>query len=398
MQRTPKGRRPRRRVPDTLSEAVSLLAESSSGIYISFPFCRQKCTYCNFASGVFSDALRREYLRTLIEEIRATPPPAPPRTLYLGGGTPSLLERDEIEPLLESLGRPPWDEATLEAAPGDITPEKARLWADLGVDRVSLGVQSFDRKVASRSGRRHDAETVAREIAVLREAGIARVNVDLIAGLAFETRETWRGSLDWVERLDVEHVSLYMLEVDDESRLGEELRAGGSRYGAAETPSEELTVELYESGVDRLAAMGIDRYEISNFARPGAESLHNLRYWTLQPYVGYGADAHSFDGGRRWANEREPAAYTARTAGSPREYEAIEGRRRLEDRLLTGLRLREGVVLAHEDLREIEEPLLEVEAEGWIERPAPDRLRLTRSGILFSNEVFGRLLFPEPVA
>ena len=150
---------------------------------------------------------------------------------------------------------------------------------------------------------------------LLRDAGIRRFNIDLIAGLAGQTAESWRESLDWIERLDPGHVSVYMLEVDEDSRLGSEILHGGARYGAAAAPSEDLTVELYETAVERLAAMGLARYEISNFARPGQESLHNLKYWRLEPYAGFGADAHSFDGALRRA-ERRSRRRTTSPAGA----------------------------------------------------------------------------------
>ena len=361
------------------------------GVYLSFPFCRQKCTYCNFASGVFSDELRRQYAPSLAREIRAAHLSAAD-TLYLGGGTPSLMTAEEWEVVGEALGRRAWDEATLETSPGDVTPERANLWARWGIDRVSLGVQSFDPAVAAAAGRKHTPELVRQEIAVLRDAGIRRVNVDLIAGLARQTEDNWRGSLDWVEKLGVEHASVYMLEVDDESRLGEELRQGGRRYGAQSVPSEEQITAFYLEAIERLASMGIQRYEISNFARPGAESRHNLKYWTWQPYRGFGADAHSFDGARRWANVRTAAEYVA--TENPRiDEEELDEQRRLQDFLLTGLRRTEGVSVSAAQMQVLEAAARDLIARGWLERPAPDRLRLTADGVLFSNEVFHELLF-----
>ena len=172
------------------------------GVYISFPFCRQKCTYCNFASGVFAAELQAAYLLALGQEIVASGKSAFD-TLYLGGGTPSLLSAAELALLVEALKPQLLREFTLEAAPGDLTREKAEAWAKVGVNRVSFGVQSFDQKVARASGRKHSAATVADEIALLRSAGIERVNVDLIAGLAWQTSETWAAEFEWIERLAV---------------------------------------------------------------------------------------------------------------------------------------------------------------------------------------------------
>ncbi len=366
-----------------------------TGVYISFPFCRQKCTFCNFASSVAGVDSQQHYVAALTAEIRGRPPGWVADTVYLGGGTPSLLEPHELERLLAPLPGSPWRETTIEVAPGDVSPERARAWVRLGVNRVSLGVQSLDRRVAAASGRKHTPEIVAQEIGMLRAAGIRRINIDLIAGLAHQTEQTWEADLDGVERLQVEHVSVYMLEVDDDSRLGGEIRTGGRRYGAQSTPSEDAVTAMYLRAVERLRAIGIERYEISNFARPGAESLHNLKYWNLEPYVGFGADAHSFDGSRRWWNVRTAGEYVERfRAGrSPRlQTEQLDSKRLFEDRLLTGLRTAEGVCLMPEDPRPRPEALDRLVAQGWIERPGPDRIRLTDEGVLFSDSVLAELI------
>lgn len=365
------------------------------GVYISFPFCRQKCTYCNFASGVFAAELQSAYLHALRQEILAGGKPEFD-TLYLGGGTPSLLSESDLALLVTALGVHSIREFTMESAPGDLTRQKAESWAAIGVNRVSFGVQSFDQKVARASGRKHSAATVADEIALLRSTGIERVNVDLISGLAWQTPETWAAEFEWIERLAVRHVSVYMLESDDDSRLGAELRKGGSRYGASAVPPEEQIADFYLYAVERLRGLGIERYEISNFAAPGHESMHNRRYWTLAPYLGFGADAHSFDGERRWANVAEPSEYVGRTkAGRPIRItdEVIDGVRRTEDLLMTGLRTREGVTLPMASLSKLEAPIVKLKDLGWLEQPAPDRLRLTDAGILFSNEALEQLLF-----
>lgn len=365
------------------------------GAYISYPFCRQKCTYCNFASGVFAAELQSAYPDALRHEILASGQLAFD-TLYLGGGTPSLLTASDLASLVAALGVQSFREFTMEAAPGDLTAEKAEAWARIGVNRVSFGVQSFDQKVARASGRKHSAATVVDEIALLKSAGIERINVDLIAGLAWQTPENWAAEFEWVERLGVRHVSVYMLEADDDSRLGAELRKGGTRYGAGAVPSDEQIADSYLYAVERLRSLGIQRYEISNFAAPGHESMHNRKYWTLEPYIGFGADAHSFDGQRRWANVAEPSEYVGRTkAGQPTRItdEVIDDVRRTEDLLMTGLRTREGVTLPFASLSKLEAPIVKLKDLGWLEQPSPDRLRLTDAGILFSNEALEQLLF-----
>lgn len=365
------------------------------GVYISFPFCRQKCTYCNFASGVYSRELQTAYIGAVEREIRSADAFAFD-TLYLGGGTPSLLDEPELIRLVEALSLRSLVEFTIEAAPGDLTQEKAQAWARLGVNRVSFGVQSFDEKVARGSGRRHTAQTVVDEVALLRSVGIARINIDLISGLAWQTAASWAAEFEWIDRLNLRHVSVYMLESDDESRLGSELRRGGSRYGATEVPSEDQIAEFYLHAVDRLRMLGIERYEISNFAAAGHESPHNRKYWTLQPYIGFGADAHSFDGVRRWGNVRQPADYVRLSdiGESIRvSEEVLDEDRRTDDLLMTGLRTREGVTLPAAAARRLESRIAKLSALGWLEQPRPKHLRLTDTGVMYSNEVLQELLF-----
>src|SRR5258706_330866 len=272
------------------------------GVYLSYPFCAQKCTYCNFASGVFPRELEAKYLDTLLAELRAVKWRWMPETVYLGGGTPSQMDTAALAGLLNEIPGRVWREATMEAAPGGITADRAATWVRSGINRVSLGVQSFVARELARTGRKHTADVVNREVAILRDAGISNINIDLISGLPGQTRASWEESLAWVERIGAPHVSVYMLEVDEDSRLGRELLFHGVRYGAGDVPGDDQIADFYEAAVKRLARIGIQRYEISNFARPGVESRHNLKYWLREPYLGFGADAHSFDGEGGWWN------------------------------------------------------------------------------------------------
>jgi oxygen-independent coproporphyrinogen-3 oxidase len=357
------------------------------GVYVSYPFCAQKCTYCNFASGVFPRALEERYLVALKAEIRAHAWPWLPETVYLGGGTPSTLSPSELASFLQFVPGWPWPEATIEAAPGPVTAEKARAWASFGINRVSLGVQSFVEKEIRRTGRKHTAAVVAAELAILREAGIGNFNIDLIAGLSGQSAASWRESLDWIERLAPQHVSVYMLEVDDASRLGKERLLGGVRYGAADAPDDDQTADFYEFAVERLAALGIARYEISNFARPGFESRHNLKYWKLEPYAGFGADAHSFDGALRRQNPESVEEYLASTsprgAGEPGDLP--------HERFFVGLRLMAGIRPSAEEWSRFEQPIHRFMASGLLETE-DGMLRLTSRGVLLSNEVFQEFL------
>jgi oxygen-independent coproporphyrinogen-3 oxidase len=415
------------------------------GIYISYPFCAQKCTYCNFASGVFPRELESRYRAALLREIAARYPPltaspargdrfesAPPLdreqgpavsgspltaspargdrawvsdpldreqgpaisgwkwtpdTVYLGGGTPSSMAPDALREILASLPGRPWTECTIEAAPGTVTAAKAEAWRDAGVNRVSLGVQSFVERELKQTGRKHRAGTVAADVETLRTAGIANLNIDLIAGLPFQTEASWRQSLEWIVRLDPPHVSIYMLEVDPDSRLGLEIIGEGSRYGAKEAPSEDLTATLYETAVEFLEGHGTRRYEISNFAKPGFESRHNLKYWRLEPYVGFGSDAHSFDGLDRWQNVETVEEYCS--TGDPRR-ETTESHPR-EEKFFVGLRLLDGVTPDDRDWTEHGPAIRRFLENGLLEQSGP-AIRLTNRGVLLSNEVFQEFL------
>jgi oxygen-independent coproporphyrinogen III oxidase len=361
-----------------------------AGIYISWPFCAQKCTYCNFASGVLPRALEGRYVAALLKEISTHNFSWQPDTVYMGGGTPSAMETDHLGRLLNALPGP-WREATIEAAPGTVTAERIDAWLSAGINRISLGVQSFVRQELARTGRKHSAEIVAQDVALLRAKGLCNINIDLIAGLPGQTETSWKESLAATLALDPPHVSVYMLEVDDDSRLGAEILLGGKRYGAIDVPSDDRIADFYEMAVDQLRAHGIHRYEISNFARPGAESVHNLKYWKRDPYVGFGADAHSFDGVSRWQNVESAQDYVARSerGDSLRCDQSIPDSG--EEKFFVGLRLSEGVRANDEDWARFGTAFDYFLSNGVLER-VDGNLRLTPRGVMVSNEVFQEFL------
>src|SRR4051812_11582330 len=276
------------------------------GIYISVPFCKQKCSFCNFVSGVFPRAKIQNYVEKIAAHVRDAERTAASLgvrfernadSLYLGGGTPTTLAPDQIKQIFDSVRGgfdvAPNAEVTVECAPGTLSDEMLSALLRCGVNRISLGVQSFVDKESHAVGRTHTRESVLADIKRLRDKGITNISVDLIAGLPHQTRESWNESLGQVIASGVPHVSVYILEVDEDSRLGRELTAGGARYHAHHVPDDDLCAELYTTACERLNAAGIAQYEISNFARAGFESKHNLKYWTRQAYLGFGLDAHS---------------------------------------------------------------------------------------------------------
>ncbi|MBV9038276.1 MAG: radical SAM family heme chaperone HemW [Acidobacteriaceae bacterium] len=352
-----------------------------AGVYISYPFCNQKCSFCNFASGVYQPSSRSRYEQALLKEIVSHKWDTPPDTVYFGGGTPSLMASDLLDDIMRAIPYESLCEVTLECAPGTITGEKVSRWVQASINRVSLGVQSFNITELRATGRRHTAEEVKSDLALLRSAGINNINLDLIAGLPHQTRESWNESLDWIERLDAPHVSIYIFEIDEDSRLGQEVLLGGNRYSARTLPDEELTAELYQTAVDRLARNGWERYEISNFARPGWQSRHNLKYWQLEPYIGFGLDAHSFDGRYRWSNPDALDEYLC--SDKPPLKEKVN---RLEERFFVGLRLMNGITPTPEERRKFAEPISKWVNAGMLEEDG-NALRLSPQSILLSNEI-----------
>ena len=268
------------------------------GIYISVPFCRTKCSYCNFASDVFSRAVFGRYVDHVCADIGNAPQVAAEMggqvertvdSIYLGGGTPTVLDAGQLERIFRAVRTQfevqPDAEVTVECAPGTLTPAVVESLLRCGVNRVSLGVQSFVDAEAAAVGRLHTRATVLEDVARLRAAGITNINIDLIAGLPHQTAESWEFSVAETIATGVGHVSVYMLEVDEDSRLGRELLAGGTRYHAHFVPNEEAVADFYLLACERLTSAGIAQYEISNFAHEGFESRHNLKYWTRQPYL-----------------------------------------------------------------------------------------------------------------
>jgi oxygen-independent coproporphyrinogen-3 oxidase len=390
------------------------------GVYISVPFCRTKCSYCNFASDVFSRVVFDRYVDRVCADVANAPRIAFEMggqvervvdSIYLGGGTPTVLETGQLERIFGAV-RAQFDvqpdaEVTVECAPGTLSPAVLDGLLRCGVNRVSLGVQSFVDAEAAAVGRLHKRATVLEDVARLRAAGIANINIDLIAGLPHQTAGTWEFSLAEAIATGVPHISVYMLEVDEDSRLGREVLAGGTRYHAHFVPDEDATADFYAAACEQLEAAGIAQYEISNFARPGFESRHNLKYWTRQPYLGFGVDAHSMLVGQ--GPEFEAVRFSTAdvleryTASGPLQRSGVSRAAALEESFFLGLRLTRGVNLRELSMRfgedqveKSQDTIAEFVASGLMRRER-DSVFLTERGRLLSNEVFQRFIVADEV-
>ncbi len=385
------------------------------GVYISIPFCRSKCTYCNFASGVFPAGDHVRYVDRLLEDLTDYPAwttqmgldlPRPVDTVYLGGGTPTLLEPDLIGRLFAALrgqfALDPDAEITVECAPGQLPDATLDALVSAGVNRVSLGVQSFVDEEAHSSGRLHNRAMILDDLRRLRSAGITNLSLDLIAGLAGQTFASWNESLDTLLACETPHASVYMLEVDEDSRLGRELLAGGIRYRAGLVPGDDAIARMYEGACRRLEQAGLRQYEISNFARPGHASRHNLRYWDRRPYLGLGLDASSMavsatnSTALRWKTTDDLKAYLA--GDRSRETTFLSRSEQHEEAWFLGLRKNAGVSLPELEnefgapaLAEALAAATRLEQEGLLAIDGRT-VRLTDRGRLLSNDVFQEFL------
>lgn len=372
--------------------------ESYQALYVHIPFCVHKCAYCDFASyQIYNDHIMTDYARRLVEEISAWTPALPvstTATVYFGGGTPSVLPLEDLAAIVTALKeRGFWQhpaEATLEANPGTVDRERLRFYRQLGFDRLSLGIQSFQPGELAAMGRIHTAEQAEEAIALAREAGFRRISGDLIYGYPGQTVETVRDSLERLLDTGVDHVSVYGLTVEEGTLLAKQVREG-----KALLPSEDASGTMYDFLMEALPQAGYHRYEISNFARPGQESRHNQVYWHYDPYMAFGAAACRFDGKIRETNPRNLQAYLQ---GAPPEREILtcEDRRAelvfMNLRTVKGLSLEEFTQRTAEDFFHIyEEGFTHCRKQGWITREG-NRIRLTEQGMRYGNLAFEEFL------
>jgi oxygen-independent coproporphyrinogen-3 oxidase len=371
-------------------------------LYLHIPFCVRKCSYCDFNSGPSTEDAREQYVRTLCREIAQSPwAGGRARSVFYGGGTPSELTAEQLhrtnQCLRDTFQMEPKVEWTLEVNPGTVTPESLGAMLEAGFNRISIGVQSFHDHHLKAIGRIHTAAEARQAFRWAGKAGFRSRNLDLIFGLPDQTLPEWASDLDALMELRPEHVSLYGLIVEEKTEFGHR-----HALGRLPLPEEDAVADMYEMTLDRLSAAGYAQYEISNFALPGHACRHNLVYWRNEPYLGFGVSAASFIDGLRWSNTASARAYRdqvehGHSAAEPGE--RLEGKAAAGEALMLALRLNSGADL--EELskrhgcdmselfkREIDRfvdlELLEWSCEG--------RLRLTRRGLLLSNNVFTELI------
>ncbi len=371
-----------------------------SGIYLHIPFCATRCHYCNFATGGYESDIARRYVAALIEEIgRARfkdPLMRSVDTIYLGGGTPTTLSIDQLAAILDSCHKT-FDvamdaEITCEANPGSIDLDYLKDLRTAGINRLSFGVQSFDDGELQMIGRTHSSDEAREAVRMARQAGFQNVSIDLIAGLPEQTMATWRRNLDEAFSLEPDHISVYMLELYKDAPLLHRVERGELR-----AIDEELTVEMYFALKDKAEMRGFDHYEISNWALSGAESRHNLKYWTGAPYMAFGVSAAGYDGKSRWSNTRNIHEYLdkiERGQSAVVENTLLDDDDSQSESIFLKLRLKGGVDLSEHQLRfgvdvrsRYSEEIDRLLDAGLIEFDR-DRMRISRKGLVLANEVF----------
>ncbi len=376
---------------------------SRAGVYIHIPFCRSRCSYCDFATACYDRTLAERYVRTVAGEVsrwRELDQPKDIDTIYFGGGTPSLLSPLQVRRILEAV-RDRFRvldgvEVTMEMNPSELSAEILKDFRRLGINRASFGAQTFDDRELRQLGRTHTSQDIGQTFSQLREADFENISFDLIAGLPRQKLDGWSRNLDAALALGPEHLSLYLLEVHEGTPLDNQIRRGFQPQ-----PDPDLAAEMYRLMVERVCAAGYEHYEISNFCLPGFASRHNTKYWTGAPYYGFGCSAHSYDGQRRrWANERDTARYIelVESGDSP-----IAERIELKDNdcraesIFLGLRMLRGISLGDfrarfgADLRDEQTDEIERLREAGLIEFNNDWMRLTPTGALLSNEVFAAL-------
>jgi oxygen-independent coproporphyrinogen III oxidase len=371
----------------------------SLGIYFHIPFCQSKCHYCHFVTVSYHPETAEQYEKAVIKEMELFSHACQKEkvnSIYFGGGTPSLGPSRSVISLIAECQRhyvlTSDCEISLEANPGTLTREKASDFYHSGVNRISMGAQSFDNSELESIGRIHNAEMIEESLHCLRNAGFSNINLDLMLGLPLQTAQSWRLNLERIVELGIPHLSVYMLDLDDQCSL-QSMVANGS----VQLPDEDLVSDLYLETIEHLSSGGYQQYEISNFARPGFPCRHNLKYWLREPVRGFGVGSHSFNGHARYANNTRIDEYiqSIENGRAPEIWsEPVSAEQAIEEALFLGLRLTEGVnwdqlrTRCPQDRRDRYENAFRLFLnKGWMEWK-DSTISLTPLGMLFSNEVF----------
>jgi oxygen-independent coproporphyrinogen-3 oxidase len=357
------------------------------GVYVHIPFCASRCDYCDFATWTDRGHLVDDYVDACVADLarHRAQGTAPASSVFFGGGTPSLIPATALVRILDAIDREPGAEVTVECNPDAFDAEKARVYVEHGVDRVSFGVQSMVPHVLAALGRTHDPDNVRRSVETAREAGIRRVNLDLIYGAAGESVDDWEASVRGALELAPEHVSAYALTVEPGTALGRAVAAG-----RAPEPDDDDQARKYEIADGLLDEAGLHWYEISNWSRPGEECRHNLLYWRGGEYLGIGCAAHGHTSGRRWWTVRTPDRYLEQVwAGCAPEAgaEELASRERAEEAFTLAIRTREGVRTAP-----AARSVVGVLEDAGLLEVTGDRVVLTRRGRLVGSDLTARLL------
>jgi putative oxygen-independent coproporphyrinogen III oxidase len=363
---------------DDMIDPLLRATEDLFGVYIHVPFCRHRCDYCAFATFTDKDHVIGAYLAALDREIRSADDIPMATSIFVGGGTPTRVPARDLANVIAGVRRTSDAEVTIECNPDDLTVEMCREFAAVGVNRLSIGVQSMREHVLISLGRTHDPSNVRRAVEAAREAGIDNINLDIIYGAHGETLADWEATVRGVIALEPCHVSAYGLTVE----AGTPLADDSSRH-----PDDDLQADMYECVDDLLSAAGYANYEVSNWSRPGRESVHNIAYWLQGDYRGFGSAAHSHRQGRRWWNVRTPERYIDLVQSgdlAESSSETLDAEARRIEALQLILRTRVGVPIdafSNEDVRLL----------GDLITVDDGRARLTRAGRLLANEVALRL-------
>ena len=366
------------------------VARTARHLYIHIPFCLQICPYCSFYKDIAGPGKADPLVEAVIREVELFGNRCAPRTVFIGGGTPTALSVTQLERLFAGLQRhldfTDTDEFTIEMNPATVTARKAELLRGFGVNRISMGVQSWDPHLLKLLGRVHDADQVRRSFAILREAGFDNLNLDLIYGIPGQTLAQWEESIRQTADLQPEHISAYCLTYEEDTEFFERLTRGEFREDA------ESDAGFFERGVEMLSAAGYGQYEISNHARPGRECRHNLAYWEGADYLGLGPSAWSTIGERRWQNAPDTAAYVQAVQAGVRPLrneEILPAATREAEKIAFGLRMNAGIDPAR--LAERHELITGLRVEGLLEDHGP-RVRLTPRGRLLADEIAAELM------